>query len=178
MSKKYVTSVQEFKKLYFYKFLFIQIWYAFCFLALVSMVWLLPLIKGSFIVCPVFMLIGISAIVWFYSLGWYFDKKYISEHSIIILKNAGIVYKTEKRAINSTRFTPRSNVCIYNISDISDASISKYHITVYGDITMKKYNKIYPEEILAIKYLSHINIPNYFEKQCAGAIWGLIKEKL
>jgi hypothetical protein len=177
MSIKHVASAQKFKKLYFYKFLFIQIWYAFCFAVLVSMVWLLPLIKGSFIVCPIFILIGISAVAWFYSLGWYFDKKYTSEHSIIILKNVGMIYRKEKRAMNSKRFAPRSNVYIYNISDISDVSISKYRITVYGDIAMRKYNKIYPDELLAIKYFSHMKIPNYYEKQCVDGMQELIMEK-
>jgi hypothetical protein len=139
------------------------------------MVWLLPVLKGSFIVCPVFILIGISAIVWFYSLGWYFDKKHISQNSIIILKNDGAVFKTEKHAMNSTRFRPRSNVYIYNISDISGLSINKYRISVYGDITMKKYNKTYPDELLAIKYYSHIKIPNYFENECVDSMQRLIK---
>jgi hypothetical protein len=177
MIKEYRASFEKFKKLYFYRFLFIQILFLISFAGLLVMVQFLPVLKNTFIIYPIFILIGISAIVWFYSLGWYFNKKYISEHSIIVLKSGGMVYRKEKRAINSRRFRPRSNVYIYKISDISDVSVSKYRITIYGDIVMRKYNNIYPDEILAINYFSHMNIPNYYEKQCIEDIQLLIKGK-
>jgi hypothetical protein len=183
MRKKYFVSFEKFKKLYFYKFVFIQIWFAFSLIELFTIVFILPeqlveLLFHSSLVYFIFIPFGISGILWFYSLGWYLEKKHISENSFIIINGGNIVFKTQKQIID---FNPRKSVYyhdyIYTINNISNIHIDKHNITIYGGITMVRRRGFPPKAIIAEKHYTKIKIPNIFERLCIDAMQKANKEK-
>jgi|AGTN01.2.fsa_nt_gi hypothetical protein len=167
MKRIYKVLPEKFKRLYFYRFLFMQIWYAFSFTAIILSAYFPPAdyIKSPVIRYALYILIGISTVLWFLSFG-YFGKKDSSKNTFILIRDGSLMYKTIRAASNSTRFHPRSHVYIYRVNHMSRLSVDKRHMMLYGDVKMEKRDGFYIDEILAVNRYSRIKIPNIFEEAC------------
>lgn len=176
MRRMYKALPEKFKKLYFYRFLFMQVWYVLSLSAIILSAYFPPAdyIKSPVIRCALYILIGISAVLWFFSFG-YFGKKDASKNSFILIEDNSLMYKTVKAASNSTHFQPRPRVCIYRVSHVSGVSAKKRNIVIYGDVQIEKRSEVHIDDILAANRYSRVNIPNFFEEACIDDIKSLIR---
>ena len=175
MKRIYKALPEKFKRLYFYRFLFIQIWYAFSFAGIILSAYFPPAdyIKSPVIRYALYILIGISTVLWFLSFG-YFGKKDSSKNTFILIQDGSLIYKIIKAASNSTRFQPRSHVYIYRVNHMSRLSVDKRHMVLYGDVKMEKRDGICIDDILAANRYSRIKIPNIFDEACIDDLKVLI----
>lgn len=168
MTKKILVSAAKFKKLYFYKFLFIQIWYGLSFVELFVIIYALP--KGltrsllhSSMVYPIFIPMGISGILWLFSLGWYASMRAVKRSAFIIKEKEGFVFQTVRQRWQLYSPWPQFDCYTYTVKNISNISRRKYSIAVDGDITMKRSHSFEPKTILNTKQYSHLKILNIFD---------------
>lgn len=102
VTKKHFVSVIKFKKLYFYKFLFIQIWYGFSLIELLTFSYALPKefkksLLNSNMVYLIFVPMGISEIKWLFSLGWYSSKLAVRRNALIIKESENLIFQTVRQ---------------------------------------------------------------------------------
>lgn len=167
MNKKYLVSAEKFKKLYFYKFLLIQIWFGISLIEMNTMVFILSkdLARSliySYITCILSVPIGISLVLWLFSLTWYNDKINMRRNAYIMKNDTNFIFYTVKESPISNSSIRRYNCYTYTIKDISSIKKDKYNVTIYGNITMEKRSLSYPKDIIRAKQYSHIKIPNVF----------------
>lgn len=168
MTRKHFVSVIKFKKLYFYKFLFVQIWYGFSLIELLIFSYALPKeftksLLNSNMVYFIFVPMGISGILWLCSLGWYNIKLSVRRNAFIIKKGENLVFQTVRQRWQFYSPVPQYDCYTYTVKDISNINKGKYSIIVYSNITMKRCHLFEPKTILETKQYFHVKIPNIFE---------------
>jgi hypothetical protein len=165
MRKKHLVSAEKFKKLYFYKYLFIQIWYGVSGIELLTILYILPkdLMKSllnSNIVYLLFVPMLISTILWMCSFVLYGDKIAIKHNAYIMKKDENFIFQTVKQTWQQSS---RYDCYTYTIKNISNIHKGKYNINVFGDIMMEQCHAFQPKVIIATKQYSHVKIPNIFD---------------
>ena len=167
MKNRYKVSPEKFKKLYFYRFLWIQVWFGFSLAWIIAFAYLpLKTALDDSVTIALFIMAGVGAIAWFYSLGWYAEKTHIRNKASIIISDEGFLYKTEKVKPIKPKHADLYRIYVYRASIISGLTIGKRHITVYGDIVMERYDEPDIHTIADANRYSRIKIPNFFEAPC------------
>lgn len=168
LTKKHLVSAEKFKKLYFYKFLFIQIWYGVSLIELLTIIYILPKdltksLLNSNIVYLLFVPMFISTILWMCSFGLYGDKRAIKRNAYIMKKDENFIFQTVKQTWQLRSRNAEYDCYTYTIKNISNIHKGKYNINVFGDIMMEQCHPFQPKVIIATKQYSHVKIPNVFD---------------
>ena len=162
--KKYRASKEKFKKLYFYKFLFAQVWFSVNVISIFIVVYVLPDKWSVWLSLPIpsytyTIQLGLSSIIWFLSIPWYGIKADNRRRCYLVKRNDSFVYKTVKQTLQQAGFGAIEDDCIYTIKNISNVRMKKYSIFIYGDINMKRRTTTGIIE----RYYSQVKIPNIFD---------------
>lgn len=168
MKKKYTVSPEKFKRLYFYKFLFLQIWYGLSMLVLFATVYWLPgpitrALINSIAIYIFAPLLAASAILWMCSFPWYGDKIRNRRNSYVLREQNAVVFQKLYQRWQFYSRIPQYDTFTYTIQNIKNVQICKYNITVYGNVLMERAHVYSPKVILATKRFDKVKIPNVFD---------------